>query len=225
MNGATEAEKAEAWARAEARQFSQPSSGYAHASWMQFAAVAPVRKFPMQPQRGEQFFGYAFPPKEQSLSEIRFGADTRARELLALGEQEFGLGNVRHGSDLFEKALALTRNAAIFLKAIRTGMEFDRIDLARKWAALGHQRDPADASLARWDRLLSPPTIRSVDMVATRRSDETAWLQANANQYRGKWVVIAGSQLLGFGNTLTEALNAARSRGPVTGALAHRILE
>ncbi len=212
------------------RSPSDISSGSPVGGFGRLMAVQAMPKFQAQPRASGQgyavFMGSQRPTqKEQTTPEIRFRADAKARELAATGEQEFRTGNAQRGLDAFENALALTRNAVVFSAAIRTAVEFDRVDLARKWAVLGHQRDPSDPSLARWHKLLSPPTIRSVDTALTRRTDEVAWLEANANQYRGKWVVVAGSQLLGFGNTLTEALSAARSRGPITGALTHHISE
>lgn len=228
MNGelATDPQRIEARASGEFRALPQPSSGYPAGPLVQFA-VAPVRGFPESPRVGQQHFVYIvnqpLVSKEQSSLQIRFLAKEKARQVLALGEEQSRLGNRQHALELVERALELGGSAAVFATAIKTCIELDRIDLARKWAAQGRALYPNDQSLTRWNRLLTPPAVRTVEITATTKSEEVGWLEANAEHYRGNWVVVARSELLGFGKTLTEALRMARSRGSITAALIHRV--
>ena len=229
MNGelAIEPLRTEARAPGEFRTPSQPSSGSPAGPLVQFAVI-PVARFPMKPQSiGQDYSAWIItqpsPSKEKNSSQIRFLADEKARQLSALGEDQSRLGNREHAVELLEKALRLAQSAAVFSSAIKTCIEIDSVDLARKWAAQGRALYPEDQSLTRWHRLLSPPAVRTVETSTMPRSEEVAWLIANAKQYRGKWVVVARSELLGFGKTLTEALQMARSRGSISAALIHRV--
>jgi len=216
----------EARAPGEFRVPSDPSSGYPVGPWVQFAVVQGGR-FPIEPQRfGQQYSVWKVESgasKKQNLLRIRFLADEKARQLLDLGEDQAHHGHRRPALELLERALELGGSAAIFAAAIKTYIELDRTDLARKWASQGRALYPNDQSLTRWNRLLTPPAARTVEITATTKSEEVGWLEANAQQYRGNWVVVARSELLGFGKTLTEALQMARSRGSITGALIHRV--
>jgi hypothetical protein len=228
VNGesATDPRRMEARASGEFRALSQPSSGYPAGPLVQFA-VAPVRGFPKSPRVGQQHFVYIvnqpLVPKEQSSLQIRFLAEEKARQVLALGEEQSRLGNRQHALELVERALELGGSAAVFATAIKTCIELDRIDLARKWAAQGRIFHPEDQCLTRWHRLLSPPTVRAVEATETTKSEEVRWLESHSQEYRGKWIVVLGTELLGFGSTLTEALRMARSKGSTIGALTHRV--
>lgn len=215
----------DARASGEFRALSQSSSGYPAGLLVQFA-VAPVRGFPESPRVGQQYSIWKVESgasKKQNLLRIRFLADEKARQLLDLGEDQARQGHRRPALELLERALELGGSAAIFAAAIKTCIELDRTDLARRWAAQGRALYPNDQSLTRWNRLLTPPAVRTVEITATTKSEEVGWLEANAEHYRGNWVVVARSELLGFGKTLTEALQMARSKGSIAAALIHRV--
>jgi len=144
-------------------------------------------------------------------------------KLLTIGEQELRLGNMRHGVSLLEEALTLAGNPAIYSNVIRVLLELNCPDLARDWSAKGNALFPNDASLSRWNNLLSPPRARKVPARTTEKREEVKWLEANSDKFRGKWVVVAGADLVGVGNTLEEALHDARLKGYTTGTLAHWI--
>jgi len=154
---------------------------------------------------------------------IRFSACQNAHHLLTIGEQELRLGNIRHGVSLLEKALTLAGNPALYPNVIRVLLESNCPDLARDLVAKGHALFPRDPSLSHWRNLLSPPRVRKVPARTTRKIEEVKWLEANSDKFRGKWVVLAGAELVGVGNTLEEALHNARLRGYTTGTLTHWI--
>lgn len=161
--------------------------------------------------------------EEYQRQEIRLSAYQAAHHLLTIGGQELRLGNIRHGVSLLEEALTLAGNPTIYSNMIRILLELNCPDLARDWAAKGHALFPGNASLSRWNNLLSPPQVRKVPARTTKKIEEVKWLEANSDKFRGKWVVIAGAELVGEGSTLEEALHSAHLKGYATGTLAHRI--
>lgn len=50
------------------------------------------------------------------------------------------------------------------------------------------------------------------DSDAIRRQQHLAWLNANREKYAGQYVALDGSKLVGTGNTIREAEEAARQR-------------
>lgn len=45
------------------------------------------------------------------------------------------------------------------------------------------------------------------------RSRESLWLKEHAQDYAGKWVVLSGDQLIGFGDDGVAIFNEAKARG------------
>lgn len=155
--------------------------------------------------------------------EIRLSAYQRAQQLITIGEQQLRLGNIRQGVSLLEEALTLAGNPTIYSNMIRILLELNCPDLARNWAAKGHTLFSGNVSLSRWNNLLSPPQVRKVPARTTKKIEEVKWLETNSDKFRGKWVVVAGAELVGEGRTLEEALHSAYSKGYATGTLTHRI--
>lgn len=173
--------------------------------------------------RGRQSEAALPAPKPYLIQELRLSAYQKAQRLIIIGEQQLRLGNVRRGVGFLEEALNLVGDPDTYPKVIKILLELNCPDLARDWATKGHALFPNDALLARWDNLLSLPRVRKVPARTTEKIEEVKWLEANSDKFRGKWVVLAGAQLVGVGNTLEEALQSAHLRGHTTGTLTHWI--
>ena len=88
-------------------------------------------------------------------------------------------------------------------RRLRSGLElafeFNLVDLAREVAQRAVSRYPRAAKVRRWATVLKPPAVRIVSRGVTgprRRRAETDWLHKHADQYRGKWVVLVGGELV-----------------------------
>lgn len=78
--------------------------------------------------------------------------------------------------------------------------------LASDLAALGPRHHPEDEALARAARILSPPQV-----VGTSPATGTAlfwvahtWAKEHAEEYRGKWVLLKGEELLAAVDDLAD---------------------
>lgn len=107
--------------------------------------------------------------------------------------------------------------------AIRTLVESDRVDRARELARTGWELFPDDDEIQHWHRILGPPKIKRIALQGQRRGGEAKWLRENADDYRGKWVVLFGSELVGVGDRLRAAVKMAQDKGYGSGTLVHQV--
>lgn len=111
--------------------------------------------------------------------------------------------------------------------AIRELVKTSQMDRARELVSTASDLFPADDDIKRWHRILSPPKTTRITLPtdAEKRREEFNWLKEHAQDFRGKWVVISGSELKGVADRLQEALKMARNKGHHSGGLVHRIPE
>jgi hypothetical protein len=71
--------------------------------------------------------------------------------------------------------------------------------------------------------IFAPPHITQVDERDVDRTREYRWLKANASRFRGKWVAVAGDELVLSTDTLKELLARLRDVPTSFEPLIHRI--
>lgn len=71
--------------------------------------------------------------------------------------------------------------------------------------------------------IFAPPRITKVDERDVDRTREYRWLKANARRFRGKWVAVAGDDLVLSTNSLKELLAGLRDIPIPFEPLIHRI--
>jgi hypothetical protein len=81
------------------------------------------------------------------------------------------------------------------------------VEGARRYVKELEERWPDSPRVKYWASVLAPPVARSTGESTGRRlDDEYAWIKAHADEYRGQWVAVHGSTLVGASADLTEVL-------------------
>ena len=132
-----------------------------------------------------------------------------ARSALEAGRSAGGAAQIR-------QVVAADVSAAAYDHAVRLAIEFNLVSLARELANAGAQQYPRDAKLKRWAHVLAPPVAREYTGPTIPRSErdkDIEWLRAHADEYRGKWVILAEGALLAAGTgDIKRALRRLRKQ-------------
>jgi hypothetical protein len=99
------------------------------------------------------------------------------------------------------------KTAEEFIK--QADLEIERGDWHGSWkiAVEGLKHFPDHAELQKYEHILAPPKVTSVDRGGHPeiRADRE-WMQKNRAEYRGRWVGIKNGQLLAVGNNHDEII-------------------
>ena len=99
------------------------------------------------------------------------------------------------------------KTAEEFIK--QADLEIERGDWHGAWkiAVEGLKHFPDQAELQKYEHILAPPKVTSVDRGGHPeiRADRE-WMQKNRAEYRGRWVGIKNGQLLAVGNNHDEII-------------------
>jgi hypothetical protein len=101
---------------------------------------------------------------------------------------------------------------------IRALLEEGRISEAKQLVESAGDLLPASLR-----EIFAPPRITKVDERDVDRTREYRWLKANARRFRGKWVAVAGDDLVLSTDTLKELLARLRDVSTPFEPLIHRI--
>lgn len=98
-----------------------------------------------------------------------------------------------------------------------------RVALARELLQQACSRYPMDERLRNLYRAIAPGTVAHSSAKVSDQTAETTWLRVHREQYKGKWVVLLGDQMLGVGTTFQEVLNLVQQQHLQASPLIHRI--
>jgi len=110
-----------------------------------------------------------------------------------------------------------------YLALVRSLVEGDKIEAARKLLAVALRRAPAARELLKVADVLAPARVESVSRTDRERSQEYSWLKRNAAAYAGRWVAVDGEQLVASASTLKELLEQIRQLNRSHPPLVHRL--
>lgn len=109
------------------------------------------------------------------------------------------------------------------VQTIRAMLDRDEVAAARTLLSAALKASPDAPELLRLADVLALPKAIRRPVNDVDRCREHAWLAAHAHLYRGRWVAVAGSALVGSAASLMELLALLKSSGAQSLALVHRI--
>lgn len=139
-------------------------------------------------------------------------------DLLVPAREALEHGYRRQGTDDIQRSVAADPSPATYERSIKLALEFNLVDLARELAAAGSNRYRRNATLKRWAHVLAPPVVQEhtgLTIPHHERDRSVEWLQRHADEYRGKWVVLSGGELLAAGRgDIRRAIRRIRKATP-----------
>lgn len=115
-------------------------------------------------------------------------------------------------------------DARSYVERVRELVEQERVPAARKLLAEAEERGLMDEELAGWQEVLAPPKSRISNKERDfDRTPEIAWIERNADVYRGQWVALLGSELLAHSKSLEEVVSTLERNRPVRRPLLHYV--
>jgi len=125
-----------------------------------------------------------------------------------------------------KRALEVARNEhEPYVRRIRALLELADLRGARKLLAEARERASSEPELEKLEKLLAPPTYKLTPVRYFDRSAEYQWLKDHAMEYRGQWVAVLGSKLLGHAPDLKNLLKGLDTADPDESALLHFVEE
>jgi hypothetical protein len=104
-----------------------------------------------------------------------------------------------------------------YVARLRDLVEHQHVSSAR-------QRFPEDPALARWQELLAPAKLLGRGPASgADRSAEIQWLDTYGSDYKGEWLAVSGSRLLGHSRSLQELVSRLESDSSQLRPLLHYI--
>lgn len=94
---------------------------------------------------------------------------------------------------------------------VRSLLDRQRIDQARRTAASAAKAHPQHPWLTQADRILNPTRMVTRPARGKGRELEFAWLRENAAAHRKHWVALLGDRLLASGETFAEVQRVLES--------------
>lgn len=113
--------------------------------------------------------------------------------------------------------------ASLALSIARRLLGQERIREARMRLREAEKRYPEDEAIRELLRSISPGRTTRQPVTSPSRSREFEWIRTNQPRYKGKWVALLGSDLLGHGRTLAEVLDSLTDDSSGRKPLIHRI--
>ena len=117
----------------------------------------------------------------------------------------------------------LQRDVRPFLIAIRSLLDADQLIAARRLLSAAPAHIGSDPALVKLRFLLSPPVVKTAHRRDPDRTQEYAWLRAEAHKYRGRWVALLGDTLLASAPTLRDLRDILKSVPTASLPLLHRV--
>ncbi|HEX3131924.1 MAG TPA: DUF5678 domain-containing protein [Thermoanaerobaculia bacterium] len=113
-----------------------------------------------------------------------------------------------------------------YIARLRELVERQHVSSARRLVLEARQRFPEDPVLARWQELLSPAKLLGRSPASgVDRSAEIQWLDTYGSDYKGEWLAVSGSRLLGHSRNLQELVSRLESGSSQLRPLLHYIPE
>jgi hypothetical protein len=121
------------------------------------------------------------------------------------------------------KAFQIARNDAgeLFVPRIRRRLEAADLRGARDLLAEARRCGASESELDRLEEFLAPPRPRMIPFRDRDRSAEIRWLKEHAREYRGQWVALLESELLGHGQDFEALTKHLDSVDPEHAAILH----
>lgn len=109
------------------------------------------------------------------------------------------------------------------LDRLRSLIEAERVEEARRLAATAAGHWPDSAPLRRWARVLEPPEATLSERKPLRPLRDTRrerrWLREHRHEYPGCWIAVLGDRLLAADPDLARVHAAVRAAAGDTGAV------
>jgi hypothetical protein len=119
--------------------------------------------------------------------------------------------------------IARTDESELYVPRIQALVNEERIREARALVKEALLHNPDEPGLRGWSEVLAPAKVLGTRPASDfDRSAELRWLDEHAEEYRGQWVALLGSELLAHG-TLDEVTAELKAIPPRARALLHRI--
>lgn len=97
-------------------------------------------------------------------------------------------------------------------RAIRTLLDLQQFQEARRTAARAAEEHPDHPWLVQAHRVLNPDRMARRTAQGRGRTQELAWLRRNTETYRGRWVALLGDELIVSAETFQEVQCAVQER-------------
>lgn len=121
--------------------------------------------------------------------------------------------------------IAQTDESTLYVPRIRTLLHSGDFRGARALVAEAREHDCNEPELEKLAKLVAPPTYKLTPAEGRDRSAEMQWLREHAEEYRGQWVAVLGSELLGHSPELRDLMTHLRAEVPEAPALLQYIEE
>lgn len=113
-----------------------------------------------------------------------------------------------------------------YIARLRDLVERQHVASARRLVQEARQRFPEDPALARWHELLSPAKLLGRSPASgVDRTVEIQWLDTYGPAYKGEWLAVSGSRLLGHSRNLQELVSMLEGNPAQLRPLLHYIPE
>jgi len=115
--------------------------------------------------------------------------------------------------------------STLYVPRIRTLLHSGDFRGARALVAEAREHGSMEPELEKLEKLVAPPTYKLSPARGFDRSAEIQWLKEHAEEYRGEWVALIGSELLGHSSELRDLMKHLRAEAPEIPALLQYIEE
>lgn len=104
---------------------------------------------------------------------------------------------------------------------IRELIEEDRVAQARTLLSEALEANPQDPELLSFAEVLRPPRATPRPITDADRTQEFAWIRANRDAYRGRWIAVQGAELVADAASFAELQSRIKNLKSVP--LVHRM--
>jgi Family of unknown function (DUF5678) len=115
--------------------------------------------------------------------------------------------------------IAPIHESELYVPRIRALLHSADLLRARDLLAEAREHGSMEPELDKLETLLAPPSSRLSPARGFDRSAETRWLRTHGSEYRGQWVAVMGSELLGHASELRDLMKQLRAEAPEVPAL------
>ncbi len=119
--------------------------------------------------------------------------------------------------------IAPADESTLYVPRIRALLHSADFRGARKLVAEAREYGSMEPELEKLEKLVAPPTYKLTPARGFDRSAEIQWLKEHGAEYRGQWVAVMGSELLGHASELRELMKHLRAEAPEVPALLHYV--
>jgi hypothetical protein len=112
---------------------------------------------------------------------------------------------------------------AIPLRQAKMLLGQGRIDAAREMLRRALERHPRNDALADLYKAITPGRVIRKHVQYKHRKAEFAWIRANRQKYKGKWVALVDDELIASSDNLQEILQVIQEKNIEKTSLVHRV--